>query len=136
MGSAQHPSVAFLGAAEKLVHPALQFIGTIDLEIKFRRPPQPQPLREFVPDIILGRGEPFERPLGLGLIAGNADHDAGRTRVLSHKHGADTGQADARIAEFPFEDGFNLFADGLAQPSAMIFLATMLHGIPRMEENS
>src|ERR1700720_4311613 len=84
-----------------------------------------------MPDIILGRGEPFERPVGLGFIAGNTDHDARGTRVLSHEHGADAGQADARIAEFAFEDGFNLFADGLAQPSAMILLATMLHGIPR-----
>jgi hypothetical protein len=128
--------LTFLGTAEKLVDPALQFIGPIDLEIKFRRTPQTQALRKFVPDIILGSGEPFERPLGLGFIAGNADHNPSRTRVLSHKHGADTGQADARIAEFPFEDSFNLFADGLAQPSAMIFLATMLHGTPRMEENS
>src|SRR6266403_3694892 len=128
--------LTFLGAAEKFVDPALQFIGTIDLEIKLRRPPKTQPFREFVPDIILRSRETFQGPLGLGLIAGNADHDAGRTRVLSHDHGADAGQTNARIAEFAFEDGFDLLADRLAQPSAMIFLATMLHATPRMEENS
>ncbi len=94
-----------------------------------------QPFCEFVPNVILGGGEAFERTLGLGLIAGNADHDASGTRVLSHEHRADAGQADARIAKFAFEDGFDLFADGLAQPSAMIFLATMFQSTPPMEEN-
>src|SRR5208282_5131785 len=123
---------ASLSAAEKLVDPTLQLIGTIDLEIKFRRAAQTQAFREFVPHEILGSGEPFEGALGLGLIAGNAHHDASGTRILGHKHGADAGQPDPRIGELAFEDGFDLFAYGRAQPSAMILLATMLHGTPRI----
>src|ERR1017187_740894 len=125
---------AFFRAAQKLVNATLQLIGTINLEIEFRRPSQPQPLRQFVPDIILGSGQPFEGALGLGLIAGNRNHDPSGTRVLSHDHRADAGQPNARVGQFAFEDGFDLLADGLAQPPAMIFLPTMLHGMPRMEK--
>jgi len=94
-----------------------------------------QPFRQFVPDIILGGRQPFEGALSLGLIARDGDHDASRTRVLGHEHGADARQPDPRIRKFTFEDGFNLLANRLTQPSAMIFLPTMLHGTPRMEEN-
>jgi len=85
-------------------------IGTIDLEIKFRRAAQTQAFREFVPHEIPGSGESFEGALGLGLIAGNAHHDASGTGVLGHEHGTDAGEPDARIAQFAFEDGFDLFA--------------------------
>src|ERR1019366_1789900 len=125
---------AFFRAPQKLVNSTLQLIGTINLEIGFRRPAQPQPLRQFVPDIILGGGQPFEGALGLGFIAGNRNHDPSGTRVLSHDHRADAGQANARVGQLAFEDGFDLLADGLAQPPAMIFLPTMLHDIPRMEK--
>jgi hypothetical protein len=87
-----------------------------------------------VAHIVLGRCQPFERALGLGLIPGDADHHASGTRVLGHDHRSDAGQPDARIGQLAFEDGFDLFADGFAQPAAMIFPPTLLQSSPRMEK--
>src|SRR5271157_1217532 len=125
---------ALLDAPQKLVDSALQFIGPIDLKIQFGRTAQTQTLGEFMPHVVLRGGQTFQSTLGLSLIPGNVDHDASRTRVLGHDHRTDPGQADARITQFAFEDGFNLLANGLAQPSAMIFPPTLLQGIPRMEK--
>src|SRR5271165_4524249 len=54
----------FLGAAQKLVDPALQLIGAVDLKIKLGRPPEVQPFRQFVPHIILGGRQALKGALG------------------------------------------------------------------------
>ncbi|HEV2689109.1 MAG TPA: hypothetical protein VGV35_11155 [Bryobacteraceae bacterium] len=100
---------------------------TVNLEKKFRRAAEAQALGHFVPDEILRGVEAFESAIGIIVVADNGNQDAGGAGIVGHLNLGDAGQADARIAQFALEDGFDLLPQRLAQAIPVIFLAATFH---------
>src|SRR5258705_11463666 len=94
-----------------------------------------QTLREFAADISAGRLQALHGGFRFVLITCDDDEDASGARVRSQNHFAHVGQPDARVAEFPLEDGLDFFAQRLAEPLSMIFLATPFQAITPNKTN-
>lgn len=126
---------ALFGARKKLIDPAFELVGTIDLKIQFRRTAQVKPLGERMPDIVLRRIQSLERALGLDLVPLHIDQYTRGTGVVRHQHDVDAGQADAGIGELTLEDGFNLLADSPAQALPMMSDCPAFQSRASMKEN-
>ncbi len=119
--------LSFLRAIQKLFHATFQLLRTVDLKKQFRRAAEAKTLGNFVADKILGCVQAFERAFGLVVIAGDRYHHAGGTGIVGHLNRRDADQANTRIGQLAFEDGFNLLPQSFAEPFAVMFLAPALH---------
>src|SRR5579863_3914293 len=124
---------AFLGPLQQLLDPRLLALRAINAKEQFRRAPQPQPVRQFAPDVSLGRLQPFHAPLGFVVVAVYIHQNLRRTAVFRQMHAGYADQPDARIAQFAFDQSFNFFAQRFSQPSPMILDRALLHRPPRVK---
>src|SRR6195256_2105168 len=81
-------------------------------------------------DVILRRVQSHETALGFVIVAFDIDHPPRRPRIVGHEYSRNADQSDTRISQLSLEDRLDLFADGLAQPVPVIFLATTFHIFP------
>jgi len=87
-----------------------------------------QSVRQFMPNVTLRGNEAFETALGLGVIVAlDIDQDLRRATVIGYQDSGHADQTDARIAQFAFDQGFNLLAQGFAQTPAMNFDRALFH---------
>ena len=77
---------------------------------------------QFPANIPAGSLQPFHGLEGSVVVSLDHDHHAGRAGIGREKDFADIGQTNARISQFSLENGFDLFAQGFAQPFPMILL--------------
>ncbi len=81
-----------------------------------------------MPDVTLRGDETFETALRLGVIVAlDIDQYLRRSAVIGYQHSGHADQTDAWIAQFAFDQSFNLLAQGFAQTSAMILDPTLFH---------
>ena len=112
---------------EQLIDPGFELMRAVKLEKQLRRPAQVQAFRQFTPDEAGRRRKTFHTLVSLLILSFDHDQDTGRPRIWSQLDRADIDQPDAGIAEFPFQDSFDLLAQRALQPLAMVFLRTPLH---------
>ena len=101
--------------------------GAVQPEIQFRRTPQAQTLDQFVANIFARRFQTLETLVGILVVAFHVHPDLRRTAIVRDMNRRHAHQADARIGQFAFDQRFDLFAQGLADPPAMIFEPALLH---------
>jgi len=86
----------------------------INLEMQLRTAPQMQPLNQLVPDVAHGASKPSRVSAASASLL-DGDHDASRAPIVSQQQLGHVGEADARVSQLAFNDGFNL----LRRSSAM-----------------
>jgi hypothetical protein len=119
-----------IGTVQKLVNSGAELVRPIQLKMKLGGTAKVQVLRHFATNESDGRGQSLQRPFRFFVISIERYEDSRRARILGQDHAGDADQADAGVAEFAFDDGFYLLAQGLSEPFTMIFAGTLLHGFP------
>lgn len=84
--------------------------GAIQPEQQFWSSPQAQAVCDFMPDVRFRGIESFQTALCFLVIAFDIDQNLRGATVIRHLHTCHTDQADARIAEFALDEGFDLLA--------------------------
>src|ERR1700676_1249656 len=78
------------------------------------------------------RGEQaLETSLRFLVIAVHVDQNLRGSAIVGNMHRGPSDPSDARIGEFAFHQRFDLLAQRLAQPAAMILDRALLHDSPR-----
>jgi hypothetical protein len=125
--SADSLSAPSLVAFQQLVNSRCVRLRTVQLKIQLRWTAQVQTLRYFTANETNGRRQPLKGAFGFLIIALDNHENPGGPGIASQHYTADAGQADPRVAQLAFYDGFDLFAKSLAQPFPMIFGPTLFH---------
>jgi hypothetical protein len=112
---------------QQFLDPSFRLFGAIQAKIQLGGSPDPQPLYQLVTDIFARRFQSFYTPIGFRVVALHIHPDLGGSSIVRDMHRGHTHQADARVSQFPFHQSFDLFAKGLADPSAMVLQPTLLH---------
>src|SRR5690348_46443 len=98
---------------------------------------QLQPLRQFMADEAAGRGQSGQGFLGFLLSALHRHQDVGGFAIRNQLDLGYIDQANPGIAQLAFQDGFDLLAQGLAQPLAAISQVALLrHGPTNSKKNA
>src|SRR5579863_215502 len=119
-----------LGTVQKLVDSGAELVGAIELKMKLRRPAQMQILRYFPANESNRRGQSLQRAYGFCLVSLQRDKNSRRAGVLGKNHTGNADQADAGVAEFAFNDGLDLLAQGFSEPFTMVLAGALLHSFP------
>jgi hypothetical protein len=91
-------------------------------EDQLRRTPQVQARDQFPANVSAGGLQSFHRRGRSNVVSLDYDHHAGRAGIGCKKHLAYICESNARISQFPLENGFDLFAQGFSQPFPMVLL--------------
>ncbi len=83
-----------------------------------------------MPYVFFGCEQALKTALRLLVVAIHIHQDLRRAAIIGDVDGRHSHQPDARIGKFAFHQGFNLLAQRLAQPPAMIFDAALLQPSP------
>jgi hypothetical protein len=119
---------SFLRTRQQLLYATSELLGAVDFEEKLGRTAQAEALGQLAANEILRCVQSLKRAIGLDVVASDCDQNVGRTPILGHLKSRNAGQAYAGIAEFAFEDGFDLLAQSFAEPLAMMLLRSAFHG--------
>src|SRR5580698_8279420 len=84
-----------------------------------------------MPYVFFGGEQAFEASLRFLVIAIYIHQNLRRPAIIGDVNRRHPYQPDARISQFSFDQRFNLLAQGLTQPPAMIFDPALLHCSPR-----
>jgi hypothetical protein len=113
---------SLLRAAQQLVDPRFVLLRSILDKDQLRRAAQMQALGQLPSNVPARSLQSFHGRGRRGIVSLDHDHDAGGARIGSEKHLAHIRQSNARISEFPLENGFDLFAQGFPQSFPMVLL--------------
>ena len=116
-------------AIQQFVNPGLVLLGAIRPEKQLRRTPQMQPLSQLVPNKTTGGRQSCQGAIRFRIIPLDHHEHASRARVRSQLDFANIDQANARIAQFAFQNRSNFLAQSLAQPLAMVLLPAFFRHI-------
>src|SRR5579862_2434770 len=119
--------VALFRPLQQLFYPGLVLLGAIEAEIQFRGTPYAQTFHQFMADIFARGFQAFQALIGVGIVAFDIDPDFCGASVVRDVNRGDADKTDARVSQFAFHKRFDLFAQSLAHPSAMIFEPALLH---------
>src|SRR2546423_5106212 len=87
-----------------------------------------------MPDVSLRRLQAFQAFVRIFIAALNVHPNFRRAAIVGDMDSGNADQADARIGQLAFHQGFDLFAEGLADPPTMIFEPALLHSnAPRVK---
>ncbi len=89
-----------------------------------------QAVSDFVPNERRRRDQAFHAALAFFLASVHHDQHSRRPPVVAISTAVTVAKPNARISQFTFDDGFNLFPQGLAQALPMVF------GCPRFSTPS
>jgi hypothetical protein len=97
---------------QQFVDPRGVLPGPVNLKRNFRRTAQVQAIGQLSPDVPDGCAQPFEGGRGFVVVALHRHVHARGTGIIRQSHAADRSQADPRVSQLAFENGFNLLAQG------------------------
>ena len=86
-----------------------------------------QTFRHFPTDETDRRSQSLQRALSFGIVALHHHENTGGARIASQYDAAHADQADAGVAEFALDNGFDLLAQSLSQSFAMILGPALFH---------
>jgi hypothetical protein len=99
--------------------------------MQFGRAPAPQAFDQFMLYIFFRGEQAFETSFSFLIVAIHVDQNLRGAAIVGDMHRSHSHQSDARIGEFAFHQRFDLLAQRLAQPAAMILNRALLHDSPR-----
>ena len=108
-------------------------LGTVPLKNQFGSATEAKTFSQFAANVSDRRVQALHGSLRFLIASLHHNHYASGTGIVCQAHFADVHQANARIAQFAFDDGFNLFADGLSQPAPMMLYPSPLQLFPLMK---
>jgi hypothetical protein len=121
--------VAFSGAIEQFFHAAGHLLGAIDGEGEFRDVTDTHTVAELGADVGACCGEAFEGGRLFFFAAEDGDEDTGGFSSGSQDDVGDVAGGDARVGEFSFEHGADLFGEGIGDSVAMVGSGSLLRHI-------
>src|SRR6202035_1488651 len=83
---------------------------------------------QFMPDVGARCLQTLQAFVRILVIAFNIHPNLRRPTIVRDVDGGHAHQANARISQLAFDQGFDLLAQSLANPPAMVFQPTLLHG--------
>jgi hypothetical protein len=117
---------SFFRPVQQFLNSRFILLGAVKPEIELRCAPNSQSLYKFVANVFLRGFEALETVIGFSIIAFDIDPDLGRAAIIGHVNCRHANQSDARVREFSFHQGFDLFAKGFADPTSMMLEPTLL----------
>src|SRR5215472_7048493 len=125
--------VSLASPFQQLFHSSLGLLGAVETEIQLRRAPEAQPLYQFMANVFASCFQPRQTSIGFPVIAFDMDPYLSRASVIRHVNRRHAHQADSRIGQLPLDQSLDLLAQSLADPSAMVLEAALLHFPPRVK---
>jgi len=87
-----------------------------------------QSLNQFMPDVGARCLQTLQAFVRILVIAFNIHPNLRGPTIVRDVDGGHAHQANARISQLAFDQCFDLLAQSLANPPAMVFQPTLLHG--------
>ena len=120
---------AFFHAAEELVHAGVHFFGAVDGEGDLGDMANAHAVADLGADEGAGGHEAFESAVFFFRVAGDGDEDAAGFAAGREDDVGDVAGGDARVGEFAFEHGGDLFGEGADDSVAvMVSCSLFRHG--------
>src|SRR6202034_815571 len=119
--------VSLLGARQQFLDSSFFLFRTVQPKIQLGGASQVQALHQFMTDIFARRFQTLQAFVRIRVIAFHVDPNLRRPAIVRDMHRGHAYQSNAGIGECAFDERFNLLAQCLANPPAMVFQPALLH---------